>query len=161
MPNKRLRPSLKRRSNNRRSIKYKKSKIQSRKNKTYKRNQRGGLPTLTSLTDALLTRSPYYSSVPANYLQNSGLSGSGSTYVAPSPAPTSPSFVYANKGIDGIINPGKISIIDNSFAQLASPSPWQSYPNSGQPFPRPIDSTTTAAASVGKLVQDVIPKAIK
>jgi len=156
MPNKRLNKSMKRRSKSKKSLKQRKSI--SRKRQTRKRSQNGGLPSFASLTDALLARSPQAGTVPMNYLQTSALSSSGSTYVPASSSPTSPAFKYNNKGIDGLINPGKVTVIDNSFGELASPAPWQNYPRSGQPQPFPIPPPS-AASNIGQKVAEAAIKA--
>ena len=147
---------MKRRSKSKKSLKQRKSI--SRKRQTRKRTQFGGLPSFASLGDAILARTPQYGTVPMNYLQTSGLSSSGSTYVPPSGSPTSQAFQYNNKGIDGLINPGKVTVIDNSFGELASPAPWQNYPRSGQPQPFPIPPPS-ASSNIGQKVAAAAIKA--
>ena len=120
------------RKNNRKSINNRK---QSLKRKFTRRNasQRGGFYP-SDIADSLLTRMPpNASSVPPNFAQTTSMNVNGSTSVIPSPSPSSHSFQYVNPDINTILNPGKISVIDDQFSLLLKPAglPWGQ--NTGQP----------------------------
>ncbi len=86
------------------------------------RRLRGG-----NLMDSIAMRTvPYLSTPYPNVIQS--LSNSWSGNPTPVPAPSSPvqhTWQPVSNGMAGVINPGAVSNIPDTFVKLASPAPWQ------------------------------------
>jgi len=93
--------------------------------KSTRKAQRGGLVDIANLATSLYSR-PYTADAPPNILQTLGANASGATSPAGSPSsPSDHTWQYVSNGTAGIINPGNVSFVNNEFARLANPSPWQ------------------------------------
>jgi hypothetical protein len=97
-----------------------------RKDRRNTRRQNGGLLGVAdNLTTSLTTR-PYLASVPVGVLQSVGAAASGSTQQVPTSGnPTTHTWHYQNKGVDGLVQPSNVAYIADNFDKFASPAPWQ------------------------------------
>ena len=110
-----------RRRDRRRAAKrtWKVSRNQMRKNMRKTRRMKGG-----DLLESIASR-PYLASTPPNMIQTTVHSLSGDTQQIPFPSdPTEATWAFLNKGIEGVVNPGTVATIPNTFLNMANPAPW-------------------------------------
>ena len=95
-------------------------------NRRNSRNQRqnGGVMDIGNIGTSFYYR-PYTASSPDNIAQRFGDIGSGTTYVIPPSPPYQHTFQYNSHGTQGIMNPGNVTKLNDSFPTLASPPPYQ------------------------------------